>query len=414
MKTYHRIFLLACCLQSALLAHGYDLWVDGICYNIVSFDERLVEVTCDDTRNGGTNTYSNWVDVPREIEHNGRVFRVVGVGRRAFYGCRDLYDVTLAEGVQYIGYESFANLKDITTLTLPATLDSIAPSAFRDSKALKSITLHGNVSLGDYAFANCSALQSVAFKGNVTSIGENAFDHCGALTMLSLPAGLAHIGENAFLGCYALTAFKVSNNNPYFCSTKEGLIFDKEMTTLVACPNGYEGAYSVPASVATLANAAFAGCKKLSELTLPAGLKDIGFAAFDRCQSLKHITNLAAVPQHVSEGTFATYGTLHVLPGCQSAYKAASQWANFRIVADAVDPLAGELTVPDSDEVRCRVSNGCLIVEGARQGTLISVHSLCGEMLCRTRAYERTLFLSVPNQSVYLVRVGKRTMKIHE
>lgn len=334
MKTTRRLFLSL--LLSWLVPVGalaFDLWVDGIYYNILSTEERTVEVT----HGGGSNSYSNWVDVPGQVEHGGRTYRVVGIGENAFYRCRDLIDITVAEGVEYVAARAFGSLQEITKLTLPKSLTNIQGYAFADSKALKTVTINGVVSIGEYAFAGCSALTTVSFKGNVTSIGENAFDHCGALTQLNIPSGVTSIGDNAFLGCYALTSFKVSGSNEHFCS-QDGVIYDKQKTRVVAFPNGKGGAYTLPSSVKAIGDCAFAGCKQLQSLTIPSGCDAIGFAAFNRCQSLKQLTNLARQPQVIRDDTFATYGTLHVQKGCKQAYLADENWAKFKIVEDAEDP----------------------------------------------------------------------------
>ena len=52
------------------------------------------------------------------------------------------------------------------------------------------------------------------------------------------------------------------------------------------------------------------------------------------------VTNLATTPQIISDGTFFTYGTLHVLKGYKDVYATADVWKNFTIVDD-VDPAWG-------------------------------------------------------------------------
>lgn len=43
------------------------------------------------------------------------------------------------------------------------------------------------------------------------------------------------------------------------------------------------------------------------------------------------------MPQGLYDDTFSIYGTLHVLPGCGDAYRAAGYWKEFTIVEDAED-----------------------------------------------------------------------------
>lgn len=329
--TLHRSLLLLMILAIGLVARAFDFGEDGIYYNIVSSEERTVEVT-----NNGNNSYFNfnWIDIPATVEHAGHTFKVVGIGARAFSDCRHLDGITLAEGIKYIGEKSFRRFGGISSFTLPASVDSIGPYAFAEYKDLKSMTIKGTVSIAEYAFSSCSSMQTLSFKGNVTRIADYAFDHCEALTSLTIPSGVESIGDFAFLGCYALASFKVSSSNEHYCSVG-GVIFDKDKTVLVAYPNGKAGEYVIPNSVKAIADCAFAGCKLLTALTIPEGVDYIGLSSFNRCQSLSSLTNLSKVPQTLHEGTFATYGVLHVLPGYKDVYKTDKYWGLFRIVDDA-------------------------------------------------------------------------------
>lgn len=47
---------------------------------------------------------------------------------------------------------------------------------------------------------------------------------------------------------------------------------------------------------------------------------------------------MAETPQEIDQTTFYIYGTLHVLPGCGDAYRAANYWKNFTIIEDAALP----------------------------------------------------------------------------
>ena len=61
------------------------------------------------------------------------------------------------------------------------------------------------VSIGSYAFQDCSSLSSVNIPDNVTCIGDYAFSGCYGLTSLSLPSNLIDLGRGAFSGCSGLS-----------------------------------------------------------------------------------------------------------------------------------------------------------------------------------------------------------------
>lgn len=87
--------------------------------------------------------------------------------------------------------------------------------------SLKRIAFHSDLTantpaVGDYAFYNCSALESVEFPLHVAGVGRSAFQNCTALTNVSFPPGSelyvtssfgdSAIGDSAFAGCSSLTS----------------------------------------------------------------------------------------------------------------------------------------------------------------------------------------------------------------
>lgn len=401
-----RFLGLCLCLLMPSWARAYDIYEYGICYNILSYEDKTVEVTFNDK-----SRYSNFVDVPSTIEHNGREYRVVAVGDRAFYNCSDLNEVTLSEGIEHIGEKAFSKIRNLTKMTLPKSVKSIGPYAFAENGALKSVVMNCEmVAIGEYAFQNCSGLSTLNFKGNVQSIGDNAFDHCGSLTTLSVPSGVASIGSFAFLGCYALTAFKVSQDNAHFCE-KDGVIYSKDMSVVVAYPNGMAGEYVLPHGVCTIAECAFAGCKQLTSLTIPSTVTEIGLSAFDRCQSLKNITNLARTPQSVTEGYFATFGKLHVVAGCKTAYKNANGWGRFTIVEDAHDD-ASAIASAKTSNVAIHCNGDRLVIEGVPEGMTVAVYTLDGCLLDLHKPEGSVANAFVPKHQGCIVRIGNESFKV--
>lgn len=402
-----RLCVLALCALVSSYARGFDFWEDGIFYNVLSYEDATVEVT----HRGGENSYQgSFVDVPATVSHGGYTFHVKGVGEKAFYNCNNLDEVTIPEGVEYVGEKSLSRISNLTKMTLPKSLKNIGNYAFADNSDLKSITLNcESVCIGEYAFYKCTALTSISLKGNVSEIKENAFDHCEALTSFTIPSGVTHIGENAFLGCYALTAFKVSADNTSYCS-KNKAIFSKDMETIVAYPNGLEGEYVIPSSVKTIGGGAFGGCKLLTSLVIPSSVDSIGIVAFNGCRSLKSITNLATTPQPVREDMFSTFGKLHVLPGCKSAYRSATGWNKFTIVDDAEDAESSVSAM--ACNVRVHRQGNTVTVDDAPVGISICVYSLNGILLMSQKVISRSTLITLPTNRVCVIKVGDQTFKL--
>ena len=56
----------------------------------------------------------------------------------------------------------------------------------------------------DYAFSECTGLQSLRLPNGVTSVGTRAFALCNGLKRVYLPQSLVTLGHRAFYRCKAL------------------------------------------------------------------------------------------------------------------------------------------------------------------------------------------------------------------
>ena len=89
----------------------------------------------------------------------------------------------------------------LTEFTTTATVaDAVIPSAVKG---------HPVTSIGESAFVNCTALQSVRFEAPIKSIGTIAFGFCTGLTSIALPEGLETIGQSAFAYCTSLASVTI-------------------------------------------------------------------------------------------------------------------------------------------------------------------------------------------------------------
>ncbi|MBR5095632.1 MAG: leucine-rich repeat domain-containing protein [Treponema sp.] len=124
-------------------------------------------------------------------------------------------------------------------------------------------------------------LQSISLPEGLASIGHNAFTGCENLESLYLPASFSSFDEHAFdMGANSkLSSINVADANPAYSSV-DGVLFSKDKKTLVKCPQGKSGAYTVPEGVTAIGSDAFFECKKLTGIVLPEGLQEIGQYAF--------------------------------------------------------------------------------------------------------------------------------------
>ena len=122
----------------------------------------------------------------------------------------------------------------------------------------------------------------------LTSIGEEAFYECTTLTGITIPRNVTSIGEGAFNGT-ALTSITVDANNPNFASER-GILYNKAKTILIRAPQGISGNVTIPNSVTSIGEGAFAGCTALTSVTIPNSVTSIGGWAFYYCIALTSVT----------------------------------------------------------------------------------------------------------------------------
>ena len=172
-------------------------------------------------------------------------------------------------------------------ITIPSTINdipvtSIATEAFYDVTTLTGVTIPSSVtSIGDEAFAYCYGLSSVTIPTGVISIGQGAFMDC-AMTSVTIPSSVSSISGYPFGECFQLTAINVDPANLSY-SSANGVLFDHSQATLLECPPGLVGSYTVPSSVTTIGEDGFAECYFLTDITIPSSVTSIGLWAFFDC-----------------------------------------------------------------------------------------------------------------------------------
>jgi hypothetical protein len=92
-----------------------------------------------------------------------------------------------------------------------------------------------------------------------------------------------------FIECTNLTSITVDNANANY-SSLDGVLFNKNKTTLILFPGGKGGSYTtIPNSVTSIGDYAFEFCTNLTSITIPNSVTFIG-DAFQFCTNLTSIT----------------------------------------------------------------------------------------------------------------------------
>ena len=207
---------------------------------------------------------------------------------RAFCNNDALKEVTLS-GVKTIGYNAFGGDDALKSADLGEGLISIDSYAFQSCSNLETVSLPESLTtINSYAFQSCSKLTSIDIPNKVTKIDDNTFSNCPSLKNVSIGSGCTSISTVAFINAYSIDEITVAENNKNFTAV-DGVLYNKDKTTLVLYPKNRSGEFAVPDTVTTIADYAFDNAPKLTKVTIGENVKSVGTGAFRNCNSLETV-----------------------------------------------------------------------------------------------------------------------------
>lgn len=200
---------------------------------------------------------------------------------------------------------------------------------------IETIFIYEDVTtIGDNAFAECSALTSVIIPESVTSIGEEAFSNCSSLTTINIPTSVTVLKPRAFAFCINLNNVTIPAS---ITAISDYAFYHCEAMTSMR----------LPATVTSIGESAFADCYSMTLVTIPASVKSISEDAFEDSGALlsiiSEIENPFAIDESAFEDNYET-ATLYVPIGKKTLYQAAEGWKNFKNIVETepVPPTNGQ------------------------------------------------------------------------
>ena len=243
-------------------AFAYDFMAensDGVAiyYNYIK-DGKELEVTAKTAHKYDEyyDDYSGNVIIPEEVTYMGRTRKVTRIGDYAFSRCNKLKSVTIPSSITSIGTLIFKNCDKLASISVEAS-NSIYDSREDCNGIIEKET--------NKLICGC---QNTIIPNSVTSIGENAFNHCNSLVSIIIPNSVIEIGNFAFRNCTNI----------------QTPIYNKHIFAYL--PNSYEGEYTIPYGISTIAGGAFNNCTLLTNIVIPDTVIDIGKFAFKNCNNL--------------------------------------------------------------------------------------------------------------------------------
>lgn len=234
------------------------------------------------------------------------------VGNYTFSGCSLETDLSEYSNLEEIGNCGFGGCK-VTFRQSPA-LRKIGESAFTKgytSNAVyadEKLVMRKDVEYGKGAFNGLKGYKVLEIESGVTAIPEEMFKSSPVETIEgNIPEGVVSIGANAFNGTSKLTgplslpsSLETLGNGAFASSNlSEGIIIpdDCKITNIFAFNSSSIPSINIPDGVTSLPKNCFNFCRNLKTVTGGKNLKEIGQNAFSSCQLLEEFT----IPSGVSE-----------------------------------------------------------------------------------------------------------------
>ena len=223
----------------------------------------------------------------------------------------------------------YLNDRLVTDLVIPESVTVIKPNVFSAIKSIKTVTIHENVSdIGKWAFYLCDNIEKVYINdlkcwceidfGSVesnplyyadklyvngvdvsdyvyipdgtTQIKNYAFWGFKGLKAVNIPYSVNDISPMAFTECTSLSKITVNNTNNVY-SSENGVLFNKNKTTLFCYPAGKSDAtYTVPNSVSVIGAGSIRSTVYLKHLIIGDSVTTIELTTICESETLETVT----------------------------------------------------------------------------------------------------------------------------
>lgn len=268
--------------------------------------------------------------------------------------------LTIPESVTWLqGFKKCKNLKTIAGIKSIEyiTFDTLASTAYKAAAVNKN--RYGAFYVNDYLVSCNGKIKELVIKKGTTRIIPNALKN-SKVESITFPNSLQTFAPNFNEFDYrnvsyvspdmqnkkysSLKEIKVARNNPFY-TAKDGVLYNKDMTTLIWYPCCKDDrTFTVPSTVKKLAPYCFYGNYSLYHIKLNESLEWISDGAFVRDRNLKSIR----IPANVewAAGGF-DYTNLNLPIIAEKGSLAEIQLKN------------KSYSTEDEDDVRFKVSNPC-------------------------------------------------------
>lgn len=228
------------------------------------------------------------------------------IGTAAFME-RRMEEMPIPNSVKRIEHIAFWLCTHLKTVHIPSSVTFIKKSSFHGCSGVLSITVDPDNTVFD-SRDSCNAIIE-------TATGKLVFGCRNTV----IPNSVKIIGDGAFEDCYALQSIEFGDS-----------VITTELNSFYGCRNLTK--VTLGKSLQTIGRYTFYNCDKIESITLPATVTSIGENAFHYCKALKTIISYAVTPPSMPKAnSFSDYTTpiLYVPEESLEAYQTTDCWSRF-------------------------------------------------------------------------------------
>lgn len=241
---------------------------------------------------------------------------VKSIGSNAFRNCSSLEKIKFNTNLAVISNHSFDKCTALKQISLPDSVTELGEYVFWDCSSLKKVKLSNKLThISTGLFRDCSSLVSVNIPNTVTEIDSWAFENCISLKEILIPSSVEKIYSYAFENCTNLTDAKIDGCVYFFeytfldCKKLKNVTFPPEIKSL-----GHDTfknctslkTITIPKTSYCIIGDIFKGCINLEKVIIHSDIKEcrINGSAFADCKNLKSIELPASLEKIKSESDF--------------------------------------------------------------------------------------------------------------
>lgn len=307
-----------CCVCSNNYYENFSLFNGAVGGMFESFFWQYYNGTLSVFSEGIIPDFASENDVPWNEYKNSITKLIVNdgttrIGNYAFGGLGSLTEMTLGSTVKEIGAYCFMNASSLTEFTCPAELEKIEENAFYRATSLTTINYNSKISsFGERVFYYCNSLTEATIPGTVKNPSYGLFSNCNKLKKIIFSEGVTSSNQ-VFWSCPSLEEvvfsstvvtgrftntgdlhkYTVSPDNEAYCAV-DGILFSKDMKTLVSYPAGKSGIYyNIPDCVTAIGSGAFNFTENLVYLDMSCQITSFPYYTINQTRSIEYV-NLPA------------------------------------------------------------------------------------------------------------------------